>query len=272
MYTDMDIKTLRKETKLPFLLCKKIVDEYKQSNSRNVDRLFRKYIQEYADQLKDRKTRHSTYGYHHLYSSYAVVEILSETNNRELTEILSDFATSIARKIILNGYTPDLEKEFCALRAMLGENIQLGKISVIEKSFSQKFFGFYKTKKNNENLCAVIIETQEATLQSSYLDKIAKLIAKNAMFYYVEYLDAREKASNLDFIKFLRNKHLLFCDDYVKIPSLAKSITIGQHLDVCSNILYNNECHGHNEMRNGRFANKKLNRISIKNIEIFGVK
>ena len=267
----MEIKTLRKETGFPFLLLKKIVDEYKKSNSRNVDRLFRKYMQEYSNQFKDRETRFSTYGYHYLYSSYVVVEILSETNSRELINILSDFATSTARKIIFNGYTPDLEKEFCELRCRFGENIQLGKISTIEKSFSQKIFGFYKPKKNSDKLCAVIIETQEATFQSSYLEVIAELIAKNAVFYYGEYLEARKDVSNLDFIKFLRNKHLLFCDDYVKIPSLAKSITIGQHLDVCSNILYNNECHGHNEMRNGRFANKKLNRITIKKIEVFGV-
>ena len=276
MYMNMDIKRLRKETGLPFLLLKKIIDEHKLSNSRNVDRLFRKYMSEYADQFKERATKYSTFSYYSLYNRYAVVEILSETNNRELTEILSEFATSIARRLIFNEYLPNLDKEFCELRCKFGENIKLGKTIVLEKSFSQKVFGFYTLKQNNKRvcnnrLCAVTIETQEMSLQLSYLEGIAKLIAKNAMFYYGEYLETRKEFTNLDFIDFLHKKHLLFCDDYVNVPSLAKTITIAQHLELCSNILCNNEGNAYFESRSDRLGRKKTNRISIKNIEVFGV-
>lgn len=264
---DMDLKTLRNETNLPFGVLKKIISENKKSKSKNVERLFRKYMGEFADKFSQRETRYKTYGYFCQFGSYAVVEILSETNTKELTELLSRFAKDLAQKLVSTGSLPNLDKYFIELKCMFGENIKLGNVAIERGAFTTNIRGAYQL--NGNKLCIVTVSSDSGTTELSYLKMIAKLVAKNAIFYYGEYKSLQNK--RVCFRDFLYGKPLLFCDDYANFSyNMRKNVTIKDHLYNCAIRMASQSNQEIYNRKIDKFSNYKAKNIVIEDITFFG--
>ena len=126
----MDLKTLRKETKLPLSLLKKAI-ELADGKEEKFETSLIEATKRYALGFKNNVTRFKTFGYFvsEDKTKGVVVSLLSETRSHETLRVLSDFANVLAQNIH-DGICvdEDIDEMLNGVICYLGENVTLGDI------------------------------------------------------------------------------------------------------------------------------------------------
>lgn len=220
----MDLAYLRKELKLPLCVLQKTIIASNADDKCWIDCL-ESPIADYVKHFEKRPLRYKTLGFCCYNESACVVEFSSETKFKPVVELLKDYAEEIAFKTLNKTFCENVEDIEKDLIVMLGENVKLSKFWLLEQSNVSPKNCYYYTP-NNRVASFVMLEGGD----NLNVSVMAKVIAKNALFYYGEYLQylarieyqivnadeevlkKRLEEKKIDFVSFLLSKPLLFTE------------------------------------------------------------
>ena len=171
----MDIKALRKETKLPLSLLKEAI-ELADGRKENLKASLVRATTNYAKKFKNNVTRFKTYGYFisEDKTSGVIISLLSETRSHTSLEVLSEFACVLAQNIY-DGICvdEDIDEMLNGVISYLGENVTLSEIWRLPKQ-DDNFILATQNYYLGQGLLIVRLEIEDETKTKDLLDRIAR--------------------------------------------------------------------------------------------------